>query len=86
MISIEDLIEFSELSPEEIEAIAEHDNEQLIISLTHNELVNCEEGLCILQKYILDDLKRAQLKGDKKRVRELKHTYKVFIKMHQTRV
>ena len=86
MITIQDLIEFSELSEEEIEAIAEHDHEHLVISLAHGEeMVHCEEGICTLQKYIIDDIEQAKLKGDKKRVRELKHTYKVFIQMHQTR-
>jgi hypothetical protein len=83
MITVEDLIDFSELSPDEIEAIAEHTHEPVVVCVAHAEtLLECEQGICTIKQYLIDDIEHAKQLGNKQHANTLKSTYKAFEKSH----
>jgi len=83
MITPEDLTDFCDLSPEEIEVIAECTNEPWVLSIAHGEtLLCCEDGVTTIRHYFLEDIKHAEQRGDFKRAHALKRTYRAFKRSH----
>ena len=83
MISIEDLVELSGLSLDEIEALAEFNHEPLSLSAAHGEyLLDCQNGVCTIKHCFKENLSHAIKKGDKVRVKELLKIYKTFHNTH----
>lgn len=83
MISEEDLLAFCDLSPEEIEAIAEHDHENIIVSIAHGEaLLEDKKGVLTIKHYLQENIAAARFKGDKLHLVALKKVYHAFNKAH----
>jgi len=83
MLTIQDCIELSELTEEEILAIAEHEHipEMAAIELG-NYLVHTPEGERRIKAMIVDDIESARTEGNLQRVITLKVCLKHFLEHH----
>ncbi len=83
MLSIQDCIELSDLSEEEILAIAEHEHipEMVAIELG-SYLVHTAEGEKRIKAMIVDDIDAARARGDLKRVASLKLVLRHYLEHH----
>ena len=83
MISLEDCIGLCDLTEEEILAIAEAQHvPEIIATSIAQSLVNSEGGTEEIFSMIVDDIRTAQSKGDRKHVQELLHVMHHFIRSH----
>ncbi len=83
MLTIQDCIELSELTEEEIRAIAEHEHipEMAAIELG-NYLVHTPEGEKRIRAMIVDDIDEARDAGNFVRVLSLKMCLKHYLEKH----
>jgi S-ribosylhomocysteine lyase LuxS involved in autoinducer biosynthesis len=83
MLTIQDCIELSELTEEEILAIAEHEHipEMAAVELG-NYLIHTPTGEKRIKAMIVDDLDLARREGDLRRVLALKLCLKHFLEKH----
>lgn len=83
MISIEDAIAFSGLSRDEVLAIAEHEHLPEVAACALAEyLMQLEHGPERIREMIVDDIRRAQQRGDKEHVKTLLHVLHHFVRAH----
>jgi len=83
MISIEDLVELSGLSLEEIEELAKSHHEPVALSVAHGEcLLENEEGILKIKKQLKEKIKDAVQEGDKQHLKDLIRVYKTFHASH----
>lgn len=83
MLSYVDCVGFSELTEEEIEAVAEHEHvPEIVAAELGNYLVQTPEGVPMLKRIICDDIEEAMRQGDKERTLHLKLVLKHFIETH----
>ena len=83
MLTIEDCIALSELTENEILAIAEHEHVPEMIALEMgNYLLRRPDGETCIKGIILDDIRRAQEKGDMKHAARLKLVLRHFTETH----
>ena len=72
MLTFDDCVGFSDLSPEEIAAIAEHERISLIVALELGTcLMKTEPGRARIKRFIEDDLSSARRLGQGRRARAL---------------
>ncbi|UEM02237.1 hypothetical protein JL101_019850 [Skermanella rosea] len=84
MITIEDCIALSELTENEILAIAEHEHVPEMIALEMgNYLLHRPDGETCIKGIILDDIRHAQERGDMRNVARLKLVLRHFMDTHQ---
>jgi hypothetical protein len=83
MLTIQDCIELSELTEEEIRAIAEHEHipEMAAIELG-NYLIHTPDGERRVKAMIVDDIEAARAEGNLRRVLTLKVCLKHFLEHH----
>ena len=83
MLTLQDCIELSELTEEEILAIAEHEHipEMLALELG-NYLIHSPSGEQRIKAMIVDDIEAARCSGDHKRVLALKMCLKHYVEHH----
>ena len=83
MLTYEDCLEMSELSLDEIDAIAEHESLQRIQAIATAEyLVHSEGGERLIRRMIIDDIRHAQAVGDEGHELDLKRVLALFVKSH----
>ncbi len=83
MISLRDCIEYLHLTPEEIDAIAEHEHVAPIVAAEMAAyLVEDADGERHIQRMILDDIMHAAAAGDTTRVEHLTAVLKHFVATH----
>lgn len=83
MLTLEDCIALSELTEEEIDAIAEHEHlPEIIAAELGNYLVHCADGTIRIRRMIRDDIEMAQARGDVAHAAKLKLVLKHFLKTH----
>lgn len=83
MLTIQDCIELSELSEDEILAIGEHEHLPEIVALEMgNYLVHTQTGEKRIKRMIADDIDASRKRGDLKHAALLRLTLKHFIKTH----
>jgi hypothetical protein len=84
MLTYEDCIGLCELTEEEVDAIAEHEHiPNIVAAELGNYLVHDEDtGVPKIRRIILDDIKAAEKRGDKKHVVVLKLALKHFVDTH----
>ena len=83
MLTLQDCIELSDLSEEEIEAIAEHEHVPEIIAVELGQyLLKTEEGVPVIKRIILDDIRDAELRKDFAHVERLRAVLRHFIATH----
>ncbi len=83
MLSYQDCVELSDLTEEEIEAIAEHEHLPEIAALEMgNYLVHTEEGVPMIKRIILDDIEEERRRGHSQKALQLKLVLKHFVETH----
>jgi S-ribosylhomocysteine lyase LuxS involved in autoinducer biosynthesis len=83
MLTIQDCIELSELTEEEILAIAQHEHIPAMAALElGNYLVHTPEGEKRIKAMIVDDIEDAQRSGRMQRVLTLKLCLKHYLQHH----
>lgn len=84
MLTLQDCIDLSELSEEEILAIAEHEHipEMLAVEMG-NYLIHTPSGEKRIKRMILDDIKHAKETGDVKHAAVLKSVLKHYVAEHK---
>jgi len=86
MISLRDCIEYLHLTPDELDAIAEHEHVPPIVAAElASYLVDDPKGERHLKRMILDDLMHAADHGDEAKVEHLTQVLKHFIATHPSR-
>jgi hypothetical protein len=83
MITIDDCIALSELTEPEILAIAEHEHVPEMIALEMgNYLLHHPGGEACIKGIILDDIRKAQERGDRRHAVRLKLVLRHFMETH----
>ncbi|MFZ1830120.1 MAG: hypothetical protein WAW42_15460 [Candidatus Competibacteraceae bacterium] len=83
MLSYQDCVELSDLTEEEIEAIAEHEHLPEIAALEMgNYLVHTEQGVPMIKRIILEDIEEARRRSHDQKVLQLKLVLRHFIETH----
>ena len=83
MLTIQDCIELSGLTEEEIDALAEHEHlPEIVAAELGNYLVQTPEGEQRITAMLLDDLQAAQERADFQHVLKLKLCLKHFLAHH----
>jgi hypothetical protein len=83
MLSYEDCVELSDLTEEEITAIAEHEHLPEMAALEMGSyLVHSPEGIPMIKRIILDDIEEERRRGHHEKVLQLKLVLKHFIDSH----
>lgn len=86
VISLRDCIEYLQLTPEEVDAIAEHEHVAPIIAAElASYLVETADGERRMKRMILDDILHATDRGDSARLEQLTAVLKHFIATHPER-
>jgi hypothetical protein len=83
MIALEDCIALCGLTEEEVLAIAEHECLPEIVACALAEYLLHQEHVPVrIRDMIVDDVRAAQARGDRERVRTLLHVLHHFLKAH----
>lgn len=83
MLTLEDCIALSELSEDEIAAIAEHEHLPAIVAAELGSyLVHDAQGCPAIRRMILDDIEAARNRGDRVHALALKLVLKRFVETH----
>lgn len=79
MLTFEDCLAMTDLTEEEVEAIAEHEHchEMVAMELGHC-LIRTEEGVVRIRHMISDDISMARARGDSRHVARLQVVYDRF--------
>ena len=85
-VTLEDCIALSELTPDEVEAVAEHEHvPEIIAAELGNYLLHTPDGIPVLRKMIVDDIAAAREHGDVKKFCHLMHVLRHFMDTHPDR-
>jgi len=83
MLTLQDCISLSELTEEEVDAIAEHEHTPEIVAAEMGHwLVETEAGERRIKKMIKEDIDAAQRRGDYRHSAKLKMVLKQFLQDH----
>jgi len=83
MLTYEDCLELSDLTEEEIEAIAQHEHLPEMAALELGSyLVHSPEGVPMIKRIILEDTDEERRRGDAEKVLQLKLVLKHFVDTH----
>lgn len=83
MLTFEDCLTLCELTEDEIDAIAEH--EQISQTELGSYLIHGPDGQLFIQRMIIDDIQAARRRGDPAHAAQLKQTLRRFIEEHAAR-
>jgi hypothetical protein len=87
MLTFEDCIALSDLTDEEIAAIAEHEHLPLIVAAEFgNYLIHCADGVPRMKQIIADDIVAADRRGDHPHALALKLVLRHFVEHHAAQV
>ena len=68
-VTLEDCVALSELTPDEVEAIAEHGHiPEIVAAELGNYLIHRPDGVPVLRQMIVDDIAEARKHGDIKKL------------------
>ena len=83
MISLEDCIALCGLTQEEVLAIAEHENmPEIAAAALAQYLLKREQGAEKIRQMILDDIRAAQVRGDREKVQSMLHVLHHYLREH----
>lgn len=86
MLTLKECLQYCDLTEEEIEAIAEHENMPDLAAVEMAEyLVQTPEGVNKIRHIIFDDIRLAKEHGDIDKARRLEGVLKHFIATHPDR-
>ncbi|KLK91324.1 hypothetical protein AA309_20960 [Microvirga vignae] len=83
MISLEDLIGFCDLTPEEVQVVAEHEHvSQAMAAVLGNCLLQSQHGCGRIRDMLTDEIRTAVRRHDVPRARQLVSTLRHFLHEH----
>jgi hypothetical protein len=83
MITLQDCIDLCGLPEETVLAIAEHEHvPEIVAAALAKYLLSTEQGSAKVRDMIVEDIRRAQQRGDRQHVLTLLHVLHHFLKMH----
>ena len=83
MLSLQDCIDFSDLSEDEIEAIAEHEHlPEIVAAELGATLLQSTSGLCLIKLYLLENIELARATGHFDKAARLEALYDRFNRDH----
>lgn len=83
MLTLQDCLDMCDLTPEIVEAIAEHEKvPQIVAAELGNCLASSNGGLAVIHQFILDDITDAKGRGDQRHLARLEHTLDDFRHCH----
>ena len=83
MLTFEDCLGLSDLTEEEVDAIAEHEHvPEIIAAELGSYLVHSSTGVPMIRRIILDDIEAARNRGDNDHALRLKLVLKHFVETH----
>lgn len=82
MLTYQECLEMSGLTPGEVGAIAEHEHVDPMIAMAMGNYLVEHEGDQLIRKIILDDIAKAERKGDEAHAEVLKKVMAHFIATH----
>ena len=83
MLTFEDCLALRELTEEEVDAIAEHEQiSQTVAVELGSYLIHGPDGQLLIQRMIIDDIQAARRRGDPAHAAQLKQTLRRFIEYH----
>lgn len=83
MLTLEDCIALSDLTEEEVEAIAEHEHcPEIIAAELGNYLIHSPAGVPMLKRIIIDDIHAARAREDWGRALKLRMVLRHFVATH----
>ena len=86
MLTFEDCLALCELTEDEIDAIAEHEQVSETVALELGScLIHGPDGQLLIQHMIIDDIQAARRRGDLAHAAHLKQTLRRFIEEHCAR-
>ncbi len=79
MLTLQECLEYCELTEAEIEAIAEHEHLPPIVAAELGDsLLKTPEGVQRIRRFILDDIAHAEARGRFQRIRKLRRLLERF--------
>lgn len=83
MLTYQDCVELSDLTEDEIEAIAQHEHLPEMAALEMGSyLVHTDKGVPMIKRIILDDIEEARRRGHNEKALQLKLVLKHFVETH----
>jgi hypothetical protein len=83
MLTFEDCLALCELTEDEVDAIAEHEQLSETVAVELGScLIHGPDGQLLIQRMIVDDIEAASRRGDIARAAHLKQTLRRFIEAH----
>lgn len=83
MLSLQECIDFSDLSEEEIEAIAEHEHvPEIVAAEIGATLLQSTSGVCLLKLYLLENIEQARALGHFEKAARFEKLYRRFDREH----
>ena len=83
MLTLDDCIALSDLTEDEVLAIAEHEHLPEILAVElGNYLIHRQNGVPLLKRMILDDIEAARRRGDFRHALKLRLVLRHFIRTH----
>ena len=83
MLTLQDVIDYSGLTEEEIDAIVEHEHiPKIVAAEVGHYLVHSPDGVPMLKRIILEDIKSAMNRGDEHHARDLHLVLQHFVLKH----
>jgi hypothetical protein len=83
MLTLKDCIELCDCDEEEILAIAEHEHIPEIVAVELAQyLEHTPEGVPMIRRFIIDDIRAAEARGDVEKVEQMRLALKHFVARH----
>jgi hypothetical protein len=83
MLTLQDCLDMCDLTPEIVEAIAEHERLPPILATELGNCLACSNGgLAVIHQFILEELAEASERGDRRQLARLRHTLSDFRHAH----
>jgi hypothetical protein len=83
MITLSDCLAMSDLTEEEVDAIAEHEHlPEILAAQLGNYLAHLPGGTHLIRRMIVDDMLDAQRRGDRRHERQLRLALRRFCQTH----
>jgi len=86
MLTYQECLDLSGLTQDEVEAIAEHEHTDPIIAMAIGHYLCCHDGESKVRKIILDDIAKAQRRGDAAHEKVLRKVLEHFVSTHPEQI
>ena len=85
MLTLQECLEFCDLTEDEIHAIAEHEHVPEIVAAELGDcLLRSQEGICLIRRFMLDDIENAESHGQRGKADHLHQVLAHFDALHPT--